>query len=244
MSVMSILLRKICCCFLSVDDTDLLHSCPSINPSAGHRLLCQTLSHSSACADAFAILSLSTPSSSTTPTTPSSLECRHLGRQRFSSSTGAAVGGSISRCSSSQPHGLRQRSKTGYTVVEDGDCPELKCVVIPSFGKCPPHVVAVKKKNREENEKAALSDFLGGVGDDLERIQTMIGADSKKGLVRVELMCHFKQVKMREFERIIKSRMEDIKLSREGSSAQQNGRKYKIICCVAGNRLFRGRKLL
>jgi hypothetical protein len=124
---------------------------------------------------------------------------------------------------------VHQHSKKGYTVVEDGDCPELKCVIIPSFGKCPPHnIVAVKK---------ASSDFLKGVGDDLEKIQTMIGNDNDKGLIRVELACHFKQVKIKEFEKKIKDGMDDIKLSRDRTSAHPKGRKYIKVRHICGSAL-------
>ena len=188
---MSIVKKLFCCCFKSNKETELHYSCPSINPS-GHQFLYQTLPNDSdSSGEVLAILSLRTPSS-----TPS--ERRHS-RQRSSSSIGA-----------SSQHRIHQRSKKRYTVVEDGDCPKLECIIIPSFGKCPPDNVAVKK---------ASNDFLEGVGDDLEIIQSLIVDDIDKELSRVELMCHFKQIKKKEFETKIRSRMESIKLTRDHTSA-------------------------
>ena len=190
------IVKKICCCFVSVHEAEL-HSCPSINPS-GRQFLYQSLSNDSdSSGKAFA---LSTPSSTLS-------ECHHS-RQRSSSSTGAG-----------SQHSVHRRSKKGYTVVKDGDCPNLECIIIPSFGKSPPDNVAVLK---------ASSDFLAGVGDDLETIQSLIVDDNDKELSRVELMCHFKQIKKIEFEAKIKSRMEDIKLTRQYTSACQKGCKCSM----------------
>ena len=98
-----------------------------------------------------------------------------------------------------------QRSNEKYTIVtEGGTCnPKLECFIIPSFGKEPPTNVAVKK---------ASSDFLKGVGDDLKIIQGLIGKDKEKELGNVQIMCHFEQVKLASFLRIIEDRMKDLKL--------------------------------
>ena len=196
MSILSIVKKLCCCCFKSDKETEL-HSCLSINPS-GHQFSYQSLSNDSeSSGEVFAILSQRIP-----PSTPSE---RHRSRQRSSSSIGAS-----SQCR------VYQRSKKGYTVIEDGDCPKLECIIIPSFGKCPPDNIAVKK---------ASNDFLEGVGDDLEIIQSLIVDDVDKELSRVELMCHFKQVKKKVFETKIRSRMENIKLTRDPTSTCQKGRK-------------------
>lgn len=195
------IVKKFCCCCFSVSDRESgLHSCPSINPS-GRQVSYQSLSNDSE-SSGEAIVSLDTR-----PSTPSSERRRsHL---RLSLSTDAG-----------SQHSVYKRNRKRCMVVDGGDCPKLECIVIPSFGKCPPHIVAVKKSS---------SDFLEGVGDDLEKIQTMIGDDDDKELSRVELMCHFKQIKIKVFETKIKSRMEDIKLSRNRTSACQKGCKYMYV---------------
>lgn len=89
-------------------------------------------------------------------------------------------------------------------MTEEDICnPKLECFIIPSFGKEPPTNVAVKK---------ASSDFLKGVGDDLKIIQGLIGKDKEKELGNVQIMCHFEQVKLASFLRIIEDRMKDLKL--------------------------------
>ena len=98
-----------------------------------------------------------------------------------------------------------QHSNERYSVVAEGATgnPKLECFIIPLFGKEPPTNVAVKK---------ASSDFLRGVGDDLKIIQGLIGKDCQKELVNVTIMCHFEQVKLAIFTRIIEDRMKDLKL--------------------------------
>ena len=98
-----------------------------------------------------------------------------------------------------------QRSNERYSIVTDGaTCnPKLECFIIPSFGREPPTNVARKK---------ASSDFLKGVGDDMKVIQGFIEKDYQKDLVNVTIMCHFEQVKLASFTRIIEDRMKDLKL--------------------------------
>ena len=99
-----------------------------------------------------------------------------------------------------------QRDYDKYCVVnEETTCiPKLDCFVIPSFGKDPPANVAPKK---------ASNSFLEGVADDLTIIQQLIRKDDQKELGNVELMCHFKQVKLANFTKIIEDRMTDLKLN-------------------------------
>ena len=110
-----------------------------------------------------------------------------------------------------------QRSNERYSIVTEGvtSNPELECFIIPSFGKEPPTNVAVKK---------ASSDFLKGVGDDLKIIQGLIEKDPQKGLVNVTIMCHFEQVKLASFTRIIEDRMKDLKL--KSADKGQKGCEY------------------
>ena len=98
-----------------------------------------------------------------------------------------------------------QRSNEKYSIVTEGGAynPKLECFIIPSFGKEPPTNVAVKK---------ASSDFLKGVGDDMKIIQGLVGKDDEKDLGSVQIMCHFEQVKLASFTRIIEDRMKDLKL--------------------------------
>ena len=109
-----------------------------------------------------------------------------------------------------------QRSNDRFSLVSEGaTCnPKLECFVIPSFGKEPPTNVAVKK---------ASSDFLRGVGDDLKIIQALIRKDYQKELGNVTLMCHFEQVRVANFTRIIEDRMTDLIL--RSADNGQKGRK-------------------
>lgn len=113
---------------------------------------------------------------------------------------------------------MYHHSKKNYTVVEDGDRPKLECIIIISFGKSPPNNVAVKK---------ASGDFLEGVGEDMEIMQSLIRRDNDKELSKVVLECHFKQTKIKDFEAEVQRRMVDIKLTREygreNTSACQKG---------------------
>ena len=96
--------------------------------------------------------------------------------------------------------------------------PKLECIIVPSFGKDPPSNVVLKK---------ASSDFLKGVGDDFKIIQDLIGKDQQKELGRVQLMCHFEQVKLADFTKMIKDRMQDLKLKRaENAENDRKGCKY------------------
>ena len=100
---------------------------------------------------------------------------------------------------------LGQDSLDKFGVVNEGAIcnAKLECLIVPSFGKHPPRNVVVKK---------ASSDFLKGVGDDFKIIQRLIDKDYQKELVNVTLMCHFEQVKVAEFTKIIEDRMNDIRL--------------------------------
>ena len=103
-------------------------------------------------------------------------------------------------------HQSSRRSNEKYIIINEGTTCSLKleCFIIPSFGKDPPINVAVKKESS--------SDFLKGVGDDLEVIQDLIGRDKQKELGKVQLMCHFEQVKRAQFASTIEKRMKDLKL--------------------------------
>ena len=92
--------------------------------------------------------------------------------------------------------------------------PAFECIVIPSFGKLPPSTVAVKK---------STSDFLRGVGEDSKIIQRLIREDSHKELVGVEVMAHFKQVKVGAFLGILEDQMKRIKIT--STDETRKGRK-------------------
>ena len=90
--------------------------------------------------------------------------------------------------------------------------PKLECFIIPFFGKDPP-----VPGNVAPNSKKASSDFMEGVGNDLTTIiynyiQSLIVKDNQKELGKVELLCHFKQVKLANFTSLIEDRMIDLKL--------------------------------
>lgn len=118
--------------------------------------------------------------------------------------------GSLERPRSRQYYSRRLREK--FSVAKDGTTPQLECIIIPSFGSCPPSTVA---------EKKATSHFLQGVGDDLKIIQHLIQEDGNKELIEVQLMCHFQQMKMATFTQKIKVQMSKLKFDR----GTQKGRK-------------------
>lgn len=80
--------------------------------------------------------------------------------------------------------------------------PKLECIIVPSFGTNLPNNVVPKK---------ASTDFLKGVGDDFKIIQELISKDKQKELVRVQIMCHFEQVKLAKFTKMIKDRISRFK---------------------------------
>ena len=114
---------------------------------------------------------------------------------------------------------LQQGSLGRNSVVnERAKCnAKLECLIVPSFGKHPPRNVVMKKVS---------SDFLKGVGDDFKIIQRYIDKDYQKELVNVTLMCHFEQVKVVKFTKIIEDRMNDIRL--RNADDGQKGCKYII----------------
>ena len=102
-----------------------------------------------------------------------------------------------------------------YSIANEGPLSKLECVIVPSYGSCPPSTVAVKK---------AAGDFLRGVGDDSAIIQRLIGQDGHKELGRVQIICHFEQVKLETFMKMIEDKMKDVRLKYQSDS--QRGRKY------------------
>ena len=95
--------------------------------------------------------------------------------------------------------------------ISSGTNPQLQCIVVPSYGKSPPSNVAEKIKIKGDK-------FLRGVGDDLTIIQTLIAQDPGKELVQVRIMCHFEQVTVARFLKMIEDKMKDLKLRHRGSS--------------------------
>ena len=106
-----------------------------------------------------------------------------------------------------------------YRVLNPESKPELECFVIPSYGSSPPSTVAVKQR--------AGSSFLKGVGDDSRIIQKLIKEDSFKELGEVRIMCHFEQVKLAEFMKMIEDKMYTLKLHN-----RDKGRKFKRACTI------------
>ena len=106
----------------------------------------------------------------------------------------------------SRSHRYYKRLREKFSVDNDGTTPRLDCILIPSFGSCPPSNVA---------EKKATSHFLQGVGDDLKIVQQLIQEDGHKELIEVRLMCHFQQMKLATFTQKIENQMLKLMLNRE-----------------------------
>ena len=112
---------------------------------------------------------------------------------------------------------VERRSGRCNVVNMSGTCPNLRCLVFPSFGDALPSDAAKKKSTA----------FLAGVGDDMKVIQRLIKEDKNKSLDEVRMMCHFQQMNVQQCKSLIEDLMKDTILDIQS----KNGSKF--VCATA-----------
>ena len=114
---------------------------------------------------------------------------------------------------------IERRSGRCNVVNKSSICPNLQCLVFPSFGDALPSDAAKKKS----------TGFLAGVGNDMKVIQRLINEDKKKSLAEVIMMCHFQQMSVQQCKSRIEKWMGDIITNIKS----KEGCKLHVVCATA-----------
>lgn len=81
--------------------------------------------------------------------------------------------------------------------------------------------------------------FLRGVRKDMKIIQELIAQDPGKELVGVHFTCHFEQMKVAQFLKIIEDKMKDLRLKHNGNSQKGCKCTYRLISVCLDLLLYR-----